>query len=555
MNQKLGMIEFFAMEAGEYLDRLDQIVSTREPPNGEEFQRVTRALRGAALMANQQPLAAAAGAFEHLARAVREGSRAWDEATRQLVIRAVDDFRKLVRAAGNWTEAESGTARDLGAQLATAAGRPRPSTAQRASERQLDSGTRAFVAREGATLASALDRASKMLGQNPQAPDPLQSVTSAMQPLRGLASLSDLPPMADVLDGVDLAVTEVTRDTALRADAGAVFAAAARAVSQTTREVATDGRANADGPEVLAFAQTLRALLGLDQGVVPIEQMYFDDAGPHVLSRGTPPVGRSALGDVELVSHGEHLRQAADAIERATGEAQRALRTLALAGTLRALESAGGSALADAAGTFARACRGALAAGTPNENPAAFATSLRDASTVLSAAASGNAAELARQLETVARQLAPGAPPAPAERAPASEAKTPAPPARSAPAKASAPAATTTGDDEESADLAGSFTRLERYLDQLGLGDASIDELLAGPPAAPTPAAPTAAPATVGTEQDIVPIESLCFSGSAALARALELKDTVQTAVAEHRPDALDLLEEVFDLVRLSTNA
>lgn len=541
MNQKLGMIEFFAMEAGEYLDRLDQIVSTRPAPNGEEFQRVTRALRGAALMANQQPLAAAAGAFEHLARAVREGGRAWDEATRQLTVRAIDDFRKLVRAAANWTEAESTLARDLGAQLASAAGRPRPSTATRTSDRQLDSGTRAFVAREGATLASALDRASKMLAQNPAARDPLLSVTTAMQPLRGLASLSDLPPMADVLDGVDIAVTEIQRDREPKSDAGAVFAAAARAVSQTTREVAADGRANADGPDVQAFAQALGVLLGLDQDIVPIEKMYFDDAGPHVLARGTPPVGRAALGDVELVSHGEHLRQVADAIERASGEAQRALRTLALAGTLRALESAGGSALAEAAGTFARACRRALSVGAPAQAPDAFAAHLRDAGAVLREAASGNAANLAAQLDGVTRAMAPGVAPA----APTTSAA----PAGVPPTTEPAPA------DEERADLAASFTTYERYVSELGLGNASIEELLAGPPAAPAASAPTAPAGATRAEEEIVPIESLCFRGSAALARALELKPDLHTAVAEGRPDALDLLEEVFDLVRLSSNA
>ncbi|HET7039473.1 MAG TPA: hypothetical protein VFH97_06270, partial [Gemmatimonadales bacterium] len=88
MDKQLGMAEFFAMEAGEYLDRLDGVVSQPGAPSGEELQRLTRALRGAALMANQQPIAAAAGAFEQVARALREGRRQWDEATRQLAIRA-----------------------------------------------------------------------------------------------------------------------------------------------------------------------------------------------------------------------------------------------------------------------------------------------------------------------------------------------------------------------------------------------------------------------------------------------------------------------------------
>src|SRR3970040_2415422 len=111
MDKQLGMAEFFAMEAGEYLDRLDGGVSQAGMPNGEELQRLTRALRGAALMANQQPIAGAAGALEQVARAVREGRRAWDENTRQLAIRAVDDLRRFGRRGREWTEADTQEAR------------------------------------------------------------------------------------------------------------------------------------------------------------------------------------------------------------------------------------------------------------------------------------------------------------------------------------------------------------------------------------------------------------------------------------------------------------
>src|SRR5258708_25344130 len=81
--QPLGMGDFFALEAGEYLDRLDALLQTPAPPAPEELVRLARALRGSALMASQQGIAPAAMGFEALARGLPEGPRPWGAATQQ----------------------------------------------------------------------------------------------------------------------------------------------------------------------------------------------------------------------------------------------------------------------------------------------------------------------------------------------------------------------------------------------------------------------------------------------------------------------------------------
>src|SRR3979490_3076988 len=101
--QPLGMSDFFALEAGEYLARLDALLHPPAPPAADELVRLARALRGSALMASQQGIARAAMGLEALARGVREGRRPWDAATKQIVIRAVDDLKIFVRKAGSWT--------------------------------------------------------------------------------------------------------------------------------------------------------------------------------------------------------------------------------------------------------------------------------------------------------------------------------------------------------------------------------------------------------------------------------------------------------------------
>ena len=198
MNQSMGMADFFSMEAGDYLERLDALVSgAAATPDTREFIRLSRALRGSAIMAGQQTIANVAAGLESLSRGVDEARIGWNEAARQLAIRAVDDMKVLVRAVPSWGNAETARAQAITSDLEQAAGRS--TVARRVETNELDSGTRAFIAREGAAVGSALDRAARSLALNPGATDPLESVLRAMQPLRGIASLSDLPPLPDLL--------------------------------------------------------------------------------------------------------------------------------------------------------------------------------------------------------------------------------------------------------------------------------------------------------------------------------------------------------------------
>src|SRR2546422_184931 len=337
----LGMSDFFALEAGEYLERLDALLQQSEAPGADEFVRLARALRGSALMANQQAIAKAAAGVESLARALREGRRPWDAQTKQLAVRAIDDLKIFLRRAANWSEADSAKAEALGAQLDQLAGRP--SAQVRAAEvLGLDAGARAFVAREGAAIASALDRAAQALRANPLAHDPLQHVLRALQGLRGLAALNDLPPLPDLLEGIERAIAELSRPGfAPPASVGDLFQGAAGAIAKSAREVAERGRPDPEGPEFRNFAALLVKLLESEPDVVSVTSLYYEDAGPHVVKQGVPAARPATLGRLELVSHGEHLRQAADSLERAPSATQRELRAHTLAGTVRALAPAG----------------------------------------------------------------------------------------------------------------------------------------------------------------------------------------------------------------------
>ena len=524
--QPLGMSDFFVLEAGEYLERLDAQVQAPEgtAPAPDEFVRLARALRGSALMASQQAIARAASGLEALARSVREARRPWNAETRQIAIRAVDDLKIFVRRASSWTEADTAKAEALATQLEQLGGRP--SAQIRAAEvLGLDAGARAFVAREGAAIASALDRAAQTLRTNPLAHDPLQHVLKALQPLRGLAALSDLPPLPDLLEGIERAIGGFGRPGAPPSESAELFQAAAGAIAKAAREVAERGRPDPEAPEFKAFAARLVRLEDAEPDVIPIASLYYADTGPHVVRRGTPPARPATLGRLELVSHGEHLRQAADSLERAPSGTQRELRAHTLVGTFRALAGAGGGPLADRVAEFALAAREAVTAGLAVQNPGGFASALRKVGDLLARSSTDDEEGLATQIAEHTRAVQTLAPAVAREAAPAA----PAP---------SAPFSQEDTVPPETADLVGSWVTYRRLF-AAGVGPASLPELLAGVPQARAHV----------DEPTVVDIRMLLYSGVRAQQRAQELRAEAKLATGER---LRALVEEVCDLVALA---
>src|SRR5437899_5282126 len=547
--QPLGMTDFFALEAGEYLDRLDGLLQATATPPADELVRLARALRGSALMASQQPIARAAMGFEALARALREGRRQWDAATKQIATRAVDDIKIFVRNAGKWSDADTAKAEALASQLEQLGGRP--SAQVRAVEAMgLDAGTRAFVAREGAAIASALDRAGRALRTNPVAHDPLQQVLKALQPLRGLAALNDLPPLPDLLEGIEQAIGEASRTSGEGAPPAGfgdtiaeLFQMAATSIAQAAREVAERGRPDPESAEFRKFAGLLVHFGDSEPDIVPIESVAT------IVRRGTPPAGESArpaaLGQLELVSHGEHLRQAADSLERAPSATQRELRAHTLAGTFRALGAAGGGPVAERVAEIAQAAREAVSSGIAVNQAAHFAAELRKAGEVLSASGSGDETSTAAALAAVTiaiRRLGGGAAVpieslAPTHSQPAAPAP-PAPPPPSTPADRARrsgavrePVGGGRGGAESATDIAGTWMVYQRMV-AAGIGPASLEELIAG-----------------RTNGEPVDIGRLLYKGASARQRAQELREAAKRASGE---SLRAIIDEVCDLVVLA---
>jgi chemotaxis protein histidine kinase CheA len=412
MTGPLGTADFFALEAGECLDRLETLAARPDGVPADEFLRVARALRGSALMAGRQPIARAAAALELLARSVRDQRRPWDAAAREQSLNAVEDLRLLVRRGAEWTDADTAHAARLAQALESLAGRRvqegPPRAAAPAAAGELTPGVRAFVARECTLVASALDRAARGARSDPSQREPLYEVLRRMQSLRGLAELSELSPLPELLDGLELALGDLTRLFAPPPEAPVVLEAGARALARVSREVAEQGRPTPDADDAREFTDLLLRAFAAESDVVPIESLFAaGDAEPIRHGALTPAFeAPGPLGAIELLSHGEHLYQIADQIERARSRTERDLKLYALVSPLRSLATGGESPVQPGLRAFADAARSHIAGGTATDRPGVFADVLREAGALLRAAGGrGDPGDPVSRLRSLAERL------------------------------------------------------------------------------------------------------------------------------------------------------
>jgi hypothetical protein len=365
--------DFFALEANEYLTELAPLAAAHDRPDAERLLRGARALRGAALMAGLGTYARAAAGLEAIARQVRDHALPWEPHARDAWIAGLDALRALVSRASEWQAADDRQALQLVEQFEQVMhGRPARSTP--VAPPTLTPGVRAFIARESALIAGSLERASHALAPTPPTAA-LAGVLERMQSLRGLGASSELSPLPELLDAMEVATRTLLGDFPAPPDVAAVFAEAAAALASMGQMVADAGRVEAP-TELEAIAQRLLQCYASEHDVVAIASLAPDGVDA-IVHAGTPP-SQLPPGDpvpVELVSVGDHLLAAADGFARSPTPAARALRLFVLYRTLSAMpaRSATGQFLTPLAETIAAAISNQVA----TQRPDAFIAMLR----------------------------------------------------------------------------------------------------------------------------------------------------------------------------------
>lgn len=540
------VVDFFIIEANEYIDRLDLMLAPAGAagPDAQALARQARALRGSATMYRQPAIARLAAGVERMGWGMREGTLRWDARVRGALVAAVDDLRLLVRGVRAWGDAEEARAAARSDELdRLAPPRPTPSASG-----VTDGGT-SFLSTTTARLADALDR----LIASPDDHDRVSSALDQVRAVRGLAALRDAAPLPEVCDAVERSVD------ALDAGEGttkprqlALLGAAAAVLRRAATELATGRGIPSSAPEVQRFAAAASALADEPAAatVVPISELFFPGEAGVVRAANNPPSTPRARLRLELVSQAEHLRRlVAEArgvtdpigLGRIRRELRAAIRQLASSAhsfgeervaALLATQEGGITSLEPR--TLERVEEIAQALSTANERLDGLAERLEQMTAVSRATPSSIPSHAPQRPEmapgSTGGSREPSNPPASqsAKRSPIPPAASPSSHLPAGQARDEPPlrprSPTPTGKDL--------YALLERGIETLG---ALRDRPL-------TPPVPL-------SSEEIVPIESLLYRGSAALQRARELRDQVRASGGTPTADDLD---ELVDLVALA---
>lgn len=525
MSASVRVLDFFVVEATEYVDQLDAVLShPAGTPDLDALAVAARRLRGSATMARQTPIADLAGGIEGVVRALRGGTVTWDQATTSVLVATVDDLRILLRGARSWSVDEDRRAAARIAELARVAP-PVPRTTPSASTAQGG----AFLARETAELARALDHF--VAGTDDSA---LATVADRVRSLRGVADVRDLPPLPDVLETLEGAL----KSLALGAHAPpsprqkTLLAAASAVLRRVARDLATSGRPDAGMPEMGPFAAAADALaeeMAQADRVVPVDQLFFADGGPHVVSTApNPPTSMRERFRLEVVSLAEHLRGVVAEARANPGPDHRDRIARELRGALRAL---GGTANSFGERLVARFAAEWSVRVSSLDGPGLAA--LDEAASLLADPAI-TSEQLAQGLERLAEPR--HADSASRQNAAIGPRRTPLYSEAVATPPTAAPAGTPAAPPSRERVRTPTGPDLQAYLEDGISGLRALETR------------PLSPPAQLAAEE-IVPIENLLYSGRRALERAAQLRADLHAA---HAVPSRDAVQELFDLVELA---
>jgi HPt (histidine-containing phosphotransfer) domain-containing protein len=283
------LLRFFQNEAAEYLDAIEALLSeaAREEPgrafDGAALLSAARALRGAATMARVPRVAELALLLERVANAIRDGEMTWSEMVRVQLGSAVSGLRSLVAAASQWSDAQDGQAARIAAEVQALLPR-----SPEHSHRLTPPGTVApiFIALQTSAIAAALDR----LAQEGPLRDLVSDVIARLRALHGMAGFDTHRELSSAAQQLEELLRELPPDTLLEPSDVYLLRAGALLFHKASVDLRTRGYVEA-GSELANFAKAraTRTSQGGTPDVVPIEQLFYEDSGPHIVKAGNPP--------------------------------------------------------------------------------------------------------------------------------------------------------------------------------------------------------------------------------------------------------------------------
>ena len=98
------LLDFFSLEASEYLTRLESLAAKNgmETSDATQFTAAARGLRGSATMAKAGGIVQVAMTVERIGSGVVHGATKWEPELQRALVGAVEDLKLLVRSVRTW---------------------------------------------------------------------------------------------------------------------------------------------------------------------------------------------------------------------------------------------------------------------------------------------------------------------------------------------------------------------------------------------------------------------------------------------------------------------
>jgi hypothetical protein len=244
--------------------------------------------------------------MERIANGVRDGEVDWSDQVRATLADSVVDLRDFVEASGVLTAEHDRLAIDRLSSLRAMlpARRTTPPTPTAAGT------TPIFIALQSSALAADL----QAFLDNPLERGVVTDIVNRLRSLRGIAGVADHPPLGEVADAVERTLRELTPVAVLPVEDAELLVSAAAVFRRASSELRARGRFESAAPDVDRFARAAAAAgpasIATESPVVRIEELFFTDAGPHLVRRGeTPARSAEARFREEVVARAEHLQR------------------------------------------------------------------------------------------------------------------------------------------------------------------------------------------------------------------------------------------------------
>jgi len=98
------LLDFFSLEASEYLTRLESLAAKKgmEPSDATQFAAAARGLRGSATMAKAGGIVQVAMTVERIGSGIVHGATTWEPELQRALIGVIEDLKLLVRSVRTW---------------------------------------------------------------------------------------------------------------------------------------------------------------------------------------------------------------------------------------------------------------------------------------------------------------------------------------------------------------------------------------------------------------------------------------------------------------------